>query len=88
MVTKVSGLWGLRTGWRSRRRNGFLVTATLDGVTVRYFADDIKTVERAFKNACLRSFLRKSLPWLAPPPQELVLGNPSQASPFRMTIDE
>ena len=82
MVTKIFSLWGLRTGWRSRQGNGYLVTATLDGVSVWYYAAGIKTVERAFGRACRRTFFRRFLPWLSPPPKELILDGPARTDYF------
>ena len=78
MVTQIFSLWGFQTGWRSKQGNGYLVTATLDRVPVWYFAADIKTVERAFDRACRRTFFRRFLPWISPPPKELVLVSPAQ----------
>jgi hypothetical protein len=74
MATELFSLWGGLTGWRSQHGNdGYQVTATLDGVSVWYVANDIQTVERAFSQACRRTVLRRILPWLAPPLPELNL---------------
>lgn len=71
MATELFFLWGSQTGWRSQRGAGYDVTADLDGVAIWYQSDDCATVERAFYRACRRTFLRRFLPWLAPPPAEL-----------------
>ena len=71
MATELFSVWGLQTGWRSQRGAGYDVTADLDGVDIWYQGKDVKTVERAFYRACRRTFLRRFLPWLAPPVQEL-----------------
>ena len=88
MVSKVSSVWGSQTGWLSRRENGYLVTATLEGTPVRYFSDDSKTVERAFSRACQRTFFRRFLPWVSPAPRELVLFNPASTNLFIEAILE
>ena len=71
MATELFSVWGLQTGWRAQRGIGYDVTADLDGVSVWYQGQDIQTVERAFYRACRRTFLRRYLPWIKPPPQEL-----------------
>lgn len=71
MATELFSLWGGFTGWRSQRGAGYDVSATLDGVEIWYRAKDSETVERAFYSACRRTFLRRYLPWLAPPAAEL-----------------
>jgi hypothetical protein len=82
MVTKVSSVWGLQTGWLSRREDGFLVSATLEGAPVRYFSDNRIEVKEAFGRACRRTFFRKFLPWISPAPQELVLLSPARTNVF------
>lgn len=71
MATELFSLWGGQIGWRSQRGAGYDVTATLDGVDIWYQSKDRETVERAFYRACRRTFLRRYLPWLKPPPTEL-----------------
>lgn len=71
MATEIFSLWGGLTGWRSQRGVGYDVSATLDGVEIYYYADDYRTVERAFERACRRTVLRRVLPFLAPPPTAL-----------------
>lgn len=71
MATELFSLWGGFTGWRSQRYPGYDVTGELDGISVWYYSDDCVTVERAFYRACRRTFLRRYLPLLAPPPREL-----------------
>jgi hypothetical protein len=80
MVSKVSSVWGSQTGWLSRRENGYLLTATLEGAPVRYFSDDSKTVEGAFDRACQRTFFRRFLPWISPAPRELILVRPAETN--------
>ena len=70
MATELFNAFGLQTGWRSQHGVGYQVTADLDGVSIWYFAEDCGTVERAFYRACRRTFLRRYLPWVAPPTQE------------------
>lgn len=71
MATELFSLCARITGWRSQRGDGYSVTSNLDGVSIYYYSDDCKTVERAFYRACRRTFLRRYLPFLAPPPREL-----------------
>lgn len=70
MATELFSLWGGLTGWRSQRGDGYDVTSTLDGVSIFYYSDDLKTVERAFYRSCRRTWLRRYLRFLAPPPCE------------------
>lgn len=78
MTTELFSLWGGLTGWRSQRGAAYDVSATLDGIDIHYYADDCRTVERAFERACRRTVLRRVLPFLAPPPTELHLGRKRQ----------
>lgn len=71
MATELFSLWGGLTGWRSQRGDGYGVTSNLDGIAIFYYSDDCNTVERAFYHACRRTFLRRYLPFLVPPPREL-----------------
>ena len=71
MATELFSVWGFQTGWRSQRGDGYDVTAGLDGVDIWYQGKDIETAERGFYRACRRTFLRRYLPWLAPPMREL-----------------
>jgi hypothetical protein len=71
MAHELFSPWGGFTGWRSQRGTGYDVSATLDGVEIWYQAKDCETVERAFYRACRRTFLRRYLHWMAPPPQRL-----------------
>lgn len=71
MATELFSLCARITGWRSQRGDGYSVTSNLDGVSIYYYSDDCKTVERAFYRACRRTFLRRNLPFFAPPPREL-----------------
>lgn len=82
MATELVSLWGMQTGWRSQRGASYEVTADLDGVDIWY--QDILAVERAFYRACRRTFLKRYLPWLAPPP--FVLQTPPTLTPDHMTI--
>lgn len=78
MATELFSLWGGLTGWHSQRGAGYDVSATLDGIGIHYYADDYRTVDRAFERACRRTVLRRVLPFLAPPPTELHLGRKRQ----------
>ncbi|MES2126114.1 MAG: hypothetical protein V4463_02490 [Pseudomonadota bacterium] len=71
MATELFSLYGGFTGWRSQRGDGYGVTSNLDGISIFYYSDDLDTVERAFYCACRRTFLRRFLPFVAPPPREL-----------------
>lgn len=73
MATELFSLWGGLTGWRSQRGEGYDVSATLDGIDIYYYADDHRTVTRAFECACRRTVLRRMLSFLTPPPTELHL---------------
>ena len=84
MATELFSVWGLQTGWRSQRGTSYDVTADLDGVSVWYQDKDVETVERAFYRACRRTFLRRILPWLAPPP--VVFQSTTTLTPDDMTI--
>ena len=70
MATELFSVFCLPTGWRSQRGEGYQVTANLDGVSICYYADDCETVERKVYRACRRTFLRRYLPWIAPPARE------------------
>ena len=70
MATELFSVFGLQTGWRSKRGAGYQVLADLDGVSICYYADNCETVERKFYRACRRTFLRRYLPLIAPPAQE------------------
>ena len=70
MATELFSVYCLQTGWRSRRGAGYQVIADLDGVSIWYLADDCETADRAFYSACRRTFLRRYLPRLAPPPRK------------------
>lgn len=78
MATELFCLWGGLIGWRSQRVAGYDISATLDGVDIYYYADDYRTVNRAFERACRRTVLRRVLPCLAPPPTELHLRRKEQ----------
>ena len=71
MATELFSVWGFQTGWRSQHSDGYQVSATLEGLDVWYVAPDVETVERAFSRACRRTFFRRFLPWISPPPAEL-----------------
>lgn len=80
MATELFSLWGLQTGWRSEGGEvRFQVSATLDGISIWYRAPTVALVEQAFFRACRRTFLRRYLPWLAPPPSELLYSASKQA---------
>lgn len=66
--TQLSSAWGGNTGWLSPHEGGYGVAAELAGVNVWYWAKDRELVLRAFHRACRRTFMRRLLPWLAPPP--------------------
>ena len=66
--TELFSLWGFRAGWLIFHDDGFGISAELDSMDVWYWSKDEKTVRRAFSRACRRAFLRRILPWLAPPP--------------------
>jgi len=73
MATELFSLWGFQSGWRSEGGEiRYQVSATLDGVSIWYRGPSIALVERAFSRACRRTFLRRYLTWLAPPPSELL----------------
>lgn len=76
MATELFSLWGLQTGWRSERGGEarYEVSATLDGISVWYRGPTVALVDRAFARACRRTLLRRYLPWLSPPPSELLYG--------------
>jgi hypothetical protein len=73
MATEIFSLWGGFIGWRSQRGTGYDISATLDGIDIYYYADDYRTVDRAFERACRRTVLRRVLPFLMPPPKTLHL---------------
>ena len=70
MATELFSVFSHQSVWRSQRGVGYQVTADLDCGSICYYADDCETVERAFYRACRRTFLRRYLPWLAPPPRK------------------
>lgn len=73
MATELFSIWGLQTGWRSQGGDvAYQVSATLDGICIWYRGPSIAVVERSFHRACRRTFIRRFLPWMAPPPNELV----------------
>lgn len=69
--TKLSSVWGFNSGWLSPHEDGYGVSAVLEGVNVWYWAKDRELVQKAFHRACRRTFMRRFLRWLAPPPTVL-----------------
>ena len=67
MATELFSLWGFQTGWRSQHGCGYAVSADLDATSIWYWHTDCEAVEKAFFRACRRTFLRRFLPWIAPP---------------------
>jgi len=84
MATELFSLWGFQTGWRSQHGDGYAVSADLDAISVWYWHTDCEAVEKAFSHACRRTFFRRFLPWLAPPP--FVLQTNPTLTPALMTI--
>jgi hypothetical protein len=84
MATELFSLWGCQTGWRAQHGDGYDLSAELDGFDIWYCAKDNKTVEQAFHRACRRTFLRRFLPWLEPPPA--VLPTNRTPTPDTMTV--
>ena len=73
MATELFSIWGGLSGWRSQHGFGYQVTATLDGISIWYVGEDIRSVERAFWRACRRTVIRRLIPCLSPPSSELNL---------------
>jgi len=84
MATELFSLWGFQTGWRSQHGDGYAVSADLDAVSIWYWHTDCEAVEKAFSLACRRTFFRRFLPCLAPPP--VVLQTTPTVTPNLMTI--
>lgn len=76
--TELFSLWGFKSGWLISHDDGIGISAELDGMDVWYWSKDEKAVRRAFSRACRRAFLRRLLPWLAPPP--VVLEAPPEST--------
>ena len=66
MATELFSIWGFQTGWLSTHGQGYHVSAELDGLDIWYWSTDYTEVQKSFSRACLRTLLRRFLPWLAP----------------------
>lgn len=65
MATELFSIWGFQTGWLSKHGDDYAVSAELDGLDIWYWSMDYKEVQKEFSRACLRTFLRRFIPWLA-----------------------
>lgn len=86
MATELFSISGFQTGWLSQHGKGYTVSAELDGLDIWYWSTDYKEVQKAFSRACLRTFLRRFFPWLAPP--KIHLGTSSTYSNTMTIPDE
>ena len=84
MAHELFSVWGFQTGWRSQSGSGYAVSADLDDISIWYWHLDCDVVDKAFFRACRRTFVRRFLPWIAPP--VLVLKTPPNITPDNMTI--